>query len=328
MRSAGRVTIYTVADRAGVSISTVSLALNAPHRVSAATRERVVAAATQLGYHSGGGRRARGSTLRVAVAAPFTTYPTYFRRLSGMLRREPRGAIDLMTHDLPSAASAASPLLDSLPARDDVDGLILMGVPLGGAALRASAQARLPVVLVDVRRAAPAFDRIPTVLIDDEAGGAAIAAHLRERGHRRAVFLHDPQRSFDYVSAGMLRHEGLRSALDIVPVEAASGEHIAPALRAALIADPTITAVVAGHDAMAAKAWEALRGMGRRVPDDVAVVGYDDGDLASALGLTTVRQPLEESGRTAVNLLLDAVAEGSRANRVVLMPELIVRASS
>ena len=112
MRAAAKVTIYDVAERAGVSISTVSLAINAPHRVSESTRARVVAAAGSLGYRAAaGGRRSPGG-LRITVAAPFRTYSTYFRRFAGMLVRARETEIELTVHDLESAASVTSPLLD------------------------------------------------------------------------------------------------------------------------------------------------------------------------------------------------------------------------
>uniref|UniRef100_UPI0025D7AE11 LacI family DNA-binding transcriptional regulator n=1 Tax=uncultured Microbacterium sp. TaxID=191216 RepID=UPI0025D7AE11 len=173
----GRVTIYDVAARAEVSISTVSLAVSAPHRVRPETRERIVAAATALGYRMMQGRRVGAA--RIAVAAPFTSYPSYLRRLAGMLRLARDVAVDIIPYDLDSAAAVDEPLLDVLPARTDASGLIVMGVPLGGAARRASRAARIPVVHVDV---VPAKGHVsgPVVLVDDRDGGEQIGRHLVE----------------------------------------------------------------------------------------------------------------------------------------------------
>lgn len=324
-----KVTIYTVAERAGVSISTVSLALNAPHRVSEATRQRVVDAATALGYSRDPRRRPDSGALRIAVAAPFTSYPSYYRRLSGMLAAASAANVELLTHDLDSAASATSPLLDSLPARRGVDGLVLMGVPPGGAALRASRQAQLPVVLVDVRRTNTALDDLPVVLVDDLRGGRLLGEHLASRGHLRALFVHEPQRSVDYLSAGMLRVEGLAPHVELVDLPVGAGEDLTAAVLSAARRDPTITAVVANHDQFAARAWRALTSAGISVPNDLALVGYDDGDLADTLGLTTVRQPFEQSGRAALDLVLGAIAgSDARVSRVELLPELVIRSST
>jgi DNA-binding LacI/PurR family transcriptional regulator len=324
-----KVTIYTVAERAGVSISTVSLAINAPHRVSEATRARVVAAAGALGYRSGPAAPRSSGATRIAVAAPFTTYASYFRRFAGMLARADRTAVELAVHDLPSAANAASPLLDALPARRGIEGLIVMGVPLGSAAMRASRDAGLPLVLIDVRRARPVGDEPPVVLVDDEAGGHLVGAHLVERGHRRVIYLGEPQLSHEYLSAGELRIRGLAEHVGIVRVTCPLEEDPTERLRAALAARDAPTAVVANHDDLAARAWHGLTAAGMSVPDDVAIVGYDDGPLATALDLTTVRQPFEESGHVALDLVLGLVAgTGAPVRRIELTPSLVRRGSS
>lgn len=319
----GRVTIYDVAARAEVSISTVSLAVSAPHRVRPETRERIVAAATALGYRMTEGRRVGAA--RIAVAAPFTTYPSYLRRLSGMLRRARDAAVDIIPYDLDSAAAADEPLLDVLPTRTDVSGLVVMGVPLGGAARRASRAARIPIVYVDV---VPSRADVggPVVLVDDRDGGAQIGRHLAELGHRRILFVHEPQRSPAYVSAGMLRIEGLTrhvatTGLAVDAPSAVDGRVIDAAVAAGA------TAVVANHDQFAVAVLRALRSDAGTAA--LAVVGYDDGEAAGALDLTTVRQPFEESGRTALELLLGLVSGVESAHETVrLAPQLIVRSST
>ena len=319
----GRVTIYDVAARAGVSISTVSLVVSAPHRVRPETRERIVEAATALGYRMTAGRRVGAA--RIAVAAPFTSYPSYLRRLSGMLRRARDAAVDIIPYDLDSAAAADEPLLDVLPTRTDVAGLVVMGVPLGGAARRASRAARIPVVYVDV---VPTRADVggPVVLVDDRDGGAQIGRHLAGLGHRRALFVHEPQRSPAYVSAGMLRIEGLEQHIGIARLAvgdpAAIGDQV---FRAA--ADAGATAIVANHDQFAA----AVLARRRSTPgyEHIAVVGYDDAEAAAALDLTTVRQPFEESGRTALELVLGLVSGAATAHETVrLTPSLVVRGST
>lgn len=322
-----RVTVYDVADEAGVSISTVSLVMNAPHRVAPETRERIVAAAARLGYRT---RRASapsgGGAVRIAVAAPFSSYPSYLRRLTGMMRRASSRAVDLVPYDLPSAAAAESPLLGALPARPGIDALVVMGVPLGGAALRASRAARLPVVLVDVRRPRSMAAEPPAVLVDDALGGRLVGEHLAALGHRRAVFLHEPQRSRDYVSAGMLRHEGVAESLAVERMTAAGDGDLPELLRHV---DAGCSAIVANHDGLAARAWRTLSEAGVQVPHDVSLVGFDDGDVATALGLTTVRQPFEETGAAALDVALDLVSGRDAAvGRIELLPELVERRST
>lgn len=319
----GRVTIYDVAERAGVSISTVSLVVSAPHRVRQETRERIVAAATALGYRMTSGRRIGAA--RIAVAAPFTTYPSYLRRLSGMLRRARDAAVDIIPYDLDSAAAAEEPLLDVLPTRTDVSGLVVMGVPLGGAARRASRAARIPVVYVDV---VPTRADVggPVILVDDREGGEQIGRHLAELGHRRVLFVHEPQRSPAYVSAGMLRIEGLSRHVEVTPLPL-EGPTAVDARVPGAVEAAGATAVVANHDQFAAAVLGGIRSRWSIGP--LAVVGYDDGELATALDLTTVRQPFEESGRTALELVLAIVSGSASGHETVrLAPELIARSST
>ncbi len=319
----GRVTIYDVAERAGVSISTVSLAVSAPHRVRQETRERIVAAATELGYRMTEGRRVGAA--RIAVAAPFTTYPSYLRRLSGMLRRARDAAVDIIPYDLDSAAAAEEPLLDVLPTRADVAGLVVMGVPLGGAARRASRAARIPIVYVDVVPSR-ADAGGPVILVDDRDGGAQIGRHLAHLGHRRVLFVHEPQRSPSYVSAGMLRVEGLVDHVEVVSI-ALDGPGAVGADAPREAARRGATAIVANHDQYAAAVLAELRSSPPVAP--LAVVGYDDGELAAGLDLTTVRQPFEESGRAALERVL-ALVSGTEVSHetVLLAPTLIERGST
>ncbi|WBU37498.1 LacI family DNA-binding transcriptional regulator [Homoserinibacter sp. YIM 151385] len=327
-RSGHGVTIYEVAARAGVSISTVSLAINAPHRVRAATRERVMSAARDLGYRVVASTpRARSGT-RLAVAAPFTSYPSYLRRLAGMLERCRDTAIELITLDIESAARTSTPLLDTLPMRHGIDGLIVMGAPLSGGALRTSRQAGLPVVLVDARRVPPSVSGPPTVLIDDLAGGRAIGRHLRDHGHRRAIYLHEPQMSGDYLSPAMLRVAGLEESIEVVDAVCVESADPAEVVAAAIAAHPSATAVVAHHDGFATAIRSRMRETARQQGRPIALVGYDDGPAAEVLGLTTVRQPFEESGAAAIDLMMSILIEGGRPpQQVMLEPRLVVRES-
>ncbi|WP_411557559.1 LacI family DNA-binding transcriptional regulator [Plantibacter sp. MPB07] len=326
-----KATIYAVAKRAGVSISTVSLAINHPQRVNEATRRSVIAAATELGYR--GGAAASGAQ-RIAVAAPFSSYASYYRRLSGIMERAAMDSVEIVVHDLPSAAGSDSPVLDALPMRAGIDGIVVMGVPLSPAALESKALPGPPVVLVDVPDGAQRRLGLPSVLIDDERGGELIARHLTELGHERVVFLHEPQRSEEYVSAGMLRARGLGHLLSVseAVADVASTdlvEAVGAALERAFRVDPEATAVVANHDELAAAAHRAFRVTGAHLPVGRSLVGYDDGPLASALDLTTVRQPFEESGYAALDLLLGRLSgEHARVSSVQLAPDLVVRGTT
>lgn len=327
--STSKVTITTVAARAGVSISTVSLAINHPQRVAEATRARVLRSAAELGFRPGGGGPGRSGRLRIAVAAPFSNYPSYGRRLVGMLSVARRTAIELIVHDLDSATSADDPLLDALPVRGGVDGILLVGIPIRNSVVERLPSDAPPLVLLDVPDAPRRSLDVPLVLVDDLAGGRALGEHLASLGHRRAIFLHEPTRTTAWVSAGRLRLDGLMESLLVERMPLERPEELGERMRAILAGPGAPTAIIASHDELAALVYRALVTSGVTPGRQVALAGYDDGALAEALDLTTVRQPFEQSGRAALELLLARIADGpSPISKVTLNAELVVRGTS
>ncbi|MFC0529500.1 LacI family DNA-binding transcriptional regulator [Phytohabitans kaempferiae] len=330
-----KITIYDVAARAGVSISTVSLVLNSPTRVRQATRERVLTAADELGFvpKADAVTRARRGVGRIGVIAPFSSYPSFSRRLAGVFGALGADPLEVVVFDQQSAASATSPLLSSLPITRRLDGLIIMGLPLEESVVERLRGQRLPTVVIDSPR--PRFEAVVT---DDEAGGELVARHLLERGHRRFGYVGEAQRSHAYVSPSESRLAGYRRALTeggaALPGEAVRlVRHDVAEARAAthalldLAAPPT--AIFAHDDTLAGGVLAAARDRGLAVPEGLAVVGFDDSDLAQALDLTTVRQPFEESGRLAVRALLDQMQERPTGRRTTVLDlDLVVRATT
>jgi DNA-binding LacI/PurR family transcriptional regulator len=330
------VTIYQVAERAGVSIATVSHALNRPDRVGAATRERVLDVVDELGFTPkvSAVTLARQGVGRIGVLAPFTSYPSYSTRLMGVLEASADRSVDVVVFDVPSVAAAPSPLLRTLPVTGRLDGLLIMGAPLEDAMARRLSKRKLATVLVD-----SFHEGLSWVNVDDEAGGYQIGAHLIERGHTSLTYVSQGQRSAEYTSPAQLRRRGLIRALEgaglpaealrhwIVPSNDMRGAHAAAAGILAL--DPAPTAVVAHHDVLAAGLLTGFRAAGCQVPGDIAVVGYDGSDLSEALELTTVEQPFAESGHIAAGLLLDLLDGAARPDQHInLSPRLIARATS
>ncbi|GII82130.1 LacI family transcriptional regulator [Sphaerisporangium siamense] len=331
----GRATIYDVATEAGVSISTVSLALNAPGRVSAATRRKVLAAVDALGFvpKPDAVARARRGAGRVGVIAPHTSYATVARRVNGVLAAAAARPVEVVLYDQRSAAESTSPLLAALPVTGRLDGLLVVSLPLDDGVAARLTGLGLATVLVDVRH--PGFDSVGA---DDEAGGRLVADHLTGRGHRRLGFLGEAQRTGAYVSPSGRRLAGFRAGLadaghDLPEGAVRFARHgVAPAAEAAaaLLSGPgRPTAVFAADDVLAAGVLKAARALGLRVPEDVAVAGFDDGELAEALELTTVRQPLEESGRAAMERLLQRLeSPAAPARETTLALRLVERATT
>lgn len=324
------VTIHDVARLANVSIATVSNTMNRPARVAAETRGRVLAAADELGYvpHAIAAHRARSTHRRVGIIAPITTYASFAGRIQGMLT-ELGDHVEPILFDHPSASRSPSPRLATLPFSGDLDGLVIMGVPVDdGLAARLTARA-LPTVLVDSRH--PAFT---SVVLDDDLGARQAADHLRERGCTRFVYVTEGQRSNDYVSQGRRRLTGFVRALehaevpldDVHCITARSGDAAAGRNAAEVIvglARDAKVGVLAGHDLLAAGILAGLRDLHVDVPEKVGVVGWDGGELVEALGLTTIRQPLHESGRVGARRLLAIMADATTpVERTVLAPSL------
>ncbi len=328
-------TIYDVASRAGVSISTVSHTLNRPQRVNAATRQRVLEAIDELGYvpKATAMAHARKAVGRVGVLAPFSSYESYARRLKGILGEAQGDDSEIVLYDQESAASATSPLLSALPVTRRLDGLLIMGIPLDDRLAERLLAQGLPTVLVDSTR--PELD---SIIIDDHAAGYLVGTHLIDRGHRSFAYVSEAQRSDAYLSQGQLRRNGLRRAVTDAGVDPDQVRHVhtrndiagGRAAAEKMLAEGRLPdAVFAHQDVLAAGVLLECRRQGVRVPDDLAVVGFDDGELAEALDVTTVRQPLEESGRLGFRHLREAI-NGQRglARHVTLGVELVVRGTT
>lgn len=328
---AERITIYEVAERAGVSISTVSNAVNKPDRVSAETRRRVLAAADELGFvpKVAAADLARKGTGRLGVMAPFTSYASYLRRLSGVLAAAGAGGMEVVVYDHESAASTSSPTLASMPIHGRLDGLIVMGLEIEHGIAERFHRRGLPTVAVDAE--SHFFSR---VLVDDVDGGRVAARYLVARGHSRCGYLLERQVA-DYESQAIKRLTGFREVMAVAganPVATAASENSVAGARAAagqlLDRADRPTAVMAHHDLLAVGVLLAARDRGLRVPGDLAVMGFDDGEAAEAADLTTVRQPFEESGRAAVNLLLGGDGRGGVRTTTMLDVELVERSTT
>jgi DNA-binding LacI/PurR family transcriptional regulator len=324
------VTIYEVAERAMVSISTVSNALNKPERVSAATRQRVLAAADELGFvpKIQAVSLARRGTGRIGVMAPFTAYGSYLRRLAGVLSAATELGIDVLVFDHESAALAASPALASMPIHGRLDGLIVMGLPIERGIAERLRERRLPTVAVDADS-----DLFSRVVIDDTEGGRVAARHLLDRGHRRFGYLLERQVS-DYESQAIKRLAGFKEivAAGRGEVIVATCDNSVDAARrsAADLLDVAVrpTAVMAHQDVLAVGTLLAARDRGLRVPGDLAVMGFDDGESAAAADLTTVRQPFEESGSRALSVLLGHIGGSELRSTTMLDVRLVERSTT
>jgi DNA-binding LacI/PurR family transcriptional regulator len=322
-------TIYDVAERAGVSISTVSRVLNSLDQVNRVTRERVLTAIDQLGFvpKAEATARARKGTRRIGVLAPFLAYPSFVQRLRGVSTLAD-AAYELVIYNIDSGARRDN-YLSTLPVSRRLDGLIIMALPFSGEAAQRLLTNQLETVLIETSH--PAFS---SVEMDDMAGGRMVARYLIEQGHRRFAFVgdsHVPDYAIHTSERRMVGYcQTLREAgFDLPNDYIALGSHgmeQARQLTHRLIDLPQRpSAIFSTSDTQAMGVLKAIRERGLTTPRDFAVIGFDDIAVADYIGLTTVRQPLEESGRVAVELLLARLADSSRPVQHVRLPLTLVK---
>lgn len=308
-RAGGRATtISDVAALAKVSTATVSRALAEPHRVSVATRERVMAAVAQTGYTPNVAARSLrvARSMMVLVVVPYRITPFFSVLLQSIDRALAAGGYGMLVGDL-NDREEQEPRLVRLAAAGQVDGMILLnGDILQAGGLRID-EMGVPLVALCI----PASDNIPAVLVNDREGSAEVARHLLDLGHTRFGYLGGPAHNHNNIQ----RFAGFTAPLLAagIPPEAITrydGDfHIASGAAAgrAFVAQKTPpTAVYCASDMMALGFMNQVQAAGISVPGDVSVAGFDGIDIADywVPALTTVAQPCEAMGRAAAMRLL------------------------
>lgn len=324
----------TIATRAGVSLGTVSNVLNRPDQVSERTRDRVHAAIEALGFvRNESARRLRGSRSRtLAYVVLSTTNPFFTDVADGAQAAADAAGLALYLCNSGGDARRQQTYLDLLE-QQRAEGVLLTPVDPADPRIAAMAGRGTPVVVV--ARGGVATPGVSSVSVDDVVGGDLAATHLLDAGHRHLAFVgpsRDLGRPADRLLGGQRAVD--RSGGDLTVLET-DGYDIADGRRAGerLAGIPAArrpSAVFCGNDLVALGLLQRVVRLGLRVPDDVAIVGYDDIAFAEAatVPLTTVAQPRHRLGRTAVELLLDQVRDGATPRHVVFEPQLVVRAST
>lgn len=332
-------TMEEVARAAGVSRATVSRVVNGNPRVTAHVRRAVERAVERLGYVPNPAARSlvtrRGGSIAVVIAEPTARLfgdPFFLRLLLGISGELASANLQLLL--MISQPRSTDRHTVGFLAAGNVEGALLVSLH-GEDPLPERLRARGVAVVVGGRP--PAGSQTSYVDVDNEHGAQTAVEHLISLGRRRIATVTGP---LD-MAAGVDRLTGYRRALaesgrraDPTLEEAGdfSQESGGRAVRAILGRSPDVDAVFAASDLMAAGVLAELRQSGRRVPDDVAVVGYDDSAIAAASEppLSSVRQPIEEMGREMTRLLLEAIDGGGSpvAKRVMLGTSLVIRQSS
>ncbi|MDP3721490.1 MAG: LacI family DNA-binding transcriptional regulator [Anaerolineaceae bacterium] len=322
-------TIFDVAADSGVSISTISRVINTPEKVNMNTRQRVYEAIDKLGFVPQAEARARALRLkgRIGVITPFFTAPSFVQRLRGIAASLSKENYDLVIYTVDSNNRLQS-YLSSLPLTGNLNGLVIMSLPVAETDVNRLVEHQLPTVLIEFPHS-----QLNSVEINDVEGGKMAADYLLRKGHKRIAFLGDtdlPEYSIHPVN---LRLKGFRQALKAANIEIPKEfVRLAPydQDQARIVAKELLdmpnppTAFFAATDYQALGVLKAARQLGVKVPEQLAVIGFDDLDMADYEDLTTIRQHLDESGRIAIEILLLHIADHSRPVQHITLPLTVI----
>ncbi len=340
-----------MAARAGVSKTSVSFAFNQPDHLKAATRDRILAAAAELGYRPSpiARRLARRRTDQIGLVVPQSTHDIF---ANPFLPELVRGIGDVCDAEgiavviVPPVAGSVARAVDAAL----VDGLILLGLAPNHPDLDDMRSSGTCLVGLDIED----FGGFDVISVDDAAGASQGAAHLRALGHRDVavvlIAMHPDQPVDEHHGISARRLAGIRAGFGLAPGtdgtdESGNGtvrlrilstpvnEEGGRAALAALLEDGELpTAVITMSDVTAIGLMAGAADEGIRIPDDLSIVGFDDIPAASwtTPRLTTIHQPIREKGRRAAHRLIQAIRSGSDHRPVVevLPTRLVVRGTT
>ncbi len=325
-------TIYDIAERADVSTATVSRVFNDETGVAEETRQEVLNAARALDYrpHASAQSLARQQTNIIAVVVPVLAQYFYMGVIRGIQDSLSDTDFDLLVYT-PSRPGEIEKPLRRATQRGRSDGLLFLSKEVTSTIadhLRSTSQ---EVVLVDT-----VHSDFESISIKNKEGGYIATRHLMRQGHHRIAHITAQKPE---PSPAQQRREGYEQALsddnrDPILARGAeepfafSKEGGYQAMTSLLDRNPVPDAVFASSDMQAVGARRAIREAGYRVPHDIALVGFDDIDLSRYVGLSTIRQPLLDFGKLAIEKLLARIDDpGRNVSSTVFAPELVVRSS-
>jgi DNA-binding LacI/PurR family transcriptional regulator len=327
-----KATIYDVAKEAGVSIATVSLVINGKGKISEERREEIRQIIMRMGYKPSmiASALTGKKTYALGLLVPDISNPFFAeiaRAVEDEGQRHGYSVFICSTDNKDEKVEHYAALLQ----QKNVDGVIIGTGLKELSVLKPLLQGGVPVALL--AREFPSVV-VPSVVVDDYAGGAAAAEHLISLGHRHLAVLAEQ----DSISSSRERVRGFRHTAEAAGITLDPAFVLSSGIKEGknkaqelLQRDDRPTAIFCCNDMLAIGALRAAKEMGLRIPQDCSIVGFDDTVLASVTDppLTTIAQPIEQMGQTAVQLLIRQIGQpGEQPERVVLTPSLSIRQSS
>jgi LacI family repressor for deo operon, udp, cdd, tsx, nupC, and nupG len=338
-RAAPRAGIVDVAQRAGVSVATVSRALRDMPNVSRATRDRVLKAAAELQYTASplASGLVTGRVRAVGVILPYAGRWFFAEAIRGIEEALREAGYDLVLHVLADVRRRTE-FFSSLPVRRRVDAVLVVALPLDVREIDLLRSLGLPLAAVAEPMTGVHGDRI-----DNVAAARLAVQHLLNLGHRRIACIGGDLAGPERFSVPGLRTEGYLTAMAEAGLQVPEGSerngrytaHGGELAMSGLLSLPggRPTAVFCQSDEMAFGALRALRRSGLRCPDDVSIIGVDGHELAETFDVTTVAQPVADQAASAARWVVRALEEGFDAHQpvdeVVIHPaRLVLRGST
>ncbi|MGC8623982.1 MAG: LacI family DNA-binding transcriptional regulator [Phycisphaerae bacterium] len=327
----GRPTIYDVSRLSGFSTATVSRVFSNYPRISQSTRSRVMAVSRKLGFSPShiGRALARGNTRIIAVMFPVIASGFFAEALAGIDEVLAEDNFTMLTAFYGRGRDIQS-VLTRLTSGYQSDALILASTYDLGNNIQFPSVRQTPMVLLD--RPIPGADS-GTILIDNIAGVSAMVRHLAENGHRRIAVISGPENTWD----AQQRIQGYFNAMKELnlPVDPSliwrgdfALESGRQAMRKAIATRASFDAVFCLNDEMALGAIAAIHEAGLRIPDDIAIAGFDGISAAESLQLTTVICPMRDLGRAAATVAISLTKGETNPPDQLIPVQLIVRRSS
>jgi LacI family transcriptional regulator len=319
-------TIYDVAREAGVSIATVSRVLNFPHRVNAITRTAVLNAIEKLGYVPKAESRARAlmGTRRIGVLIPFFTSPSFVQRLRGIASVLNKKDYEMVVYPVDTKERSLT-YLETLPVRRMLDGLIIVSQVFDPVVAKRVIEYKLETVVLEF------YDpNFTTLVINDEYGGEIATRYLLEKGYKKIAFVGgqiQPEFGIDPIIKRLAGYKKVIKEAGLSFPEVYIQEYVFSPEEALkkLIPYGFPLAIFAATDMQAISLIRQTRLMGLRIPEDIAIIGFDNIDIAEYFGLTTVHQPLDESGRIAASLLISRLSNPTQSTQHIELPLRIIQ---
>jgi LacI family transcriptional regulator len=332
-RSVSRATIEDVAALAKVSIATVSRVLNNTGPVSIDTTQRVMDAISRLNYVPRAAARALASnrTETLGLLLPALGSEFFPPLLRGVEHAARHAGFDLLIHTTGARGIQHGKLRRAM-GEQNTDGLLIFTGSVDDQDLHRFYEIRFPVVLL--LQSPPLGVDLPSVNFENKSGARQLMEHLiTVHGYRRIAFLRGPAGNQDsewrergYCDA--LEAHGIEVRPELIAVGNFEVEDSRAIVAAWIEQGLEIDAIFAGDDDSAIGAFRALQLAGKRIPEDIAIVGFDDVQIARYLSppLTTVHAPIEDAGRIGAELLISQIQTG-HAGSELLPTEMIIRGS-